>query len=77
MRADEVTVIEPGINAKMNESQAAYGLLQFPAYSGLPSAKPSNLPIATEAAHQLIFFPIFPKMSLDSVWDICSLIKNK
>ena len=27
--ADEVTVIEPGINAKMNEIQAAYGLLQL------------------------------------------------
>lgn len=26
---DEVTVIEPGINAKMNELQAAYGLLQL------------------------------------------------
>jgi dTDP-4-amino-4,6-dideoxygalactose transaminase len=27
--ADEITVIEPGINAKMNEIQAAYGLLQL------------------------------------------------
>lgn len=27
--ADEVTVVEPGINAKMNELQAAYGLLQL------------------------------------------------
>jgi len=27
--ADEVTVIEPGINAKMNEIQAAYGLVQL------------------------------------------------
>ena len=27
--ADEVTVIAPGINAKMNEFQAAYGLLQL------------------------------------------------
>lgn len=27
--ADEVTVIEPGINAKMNELQAAYGILQL------------------------------------------------
>lgn len=29
--ADEVTVVAPGINAKMNELQAAYGLLQFSA----------------------------------------------
>jgi dTDP-4-amino-4,6-dideoxygalactose transaminase len=27
--ADEITVIEPGINAKMNELQAAYGILQL------------------------------------------------
>ena len=27
--ADEVTVVAPGINAKMNEVQAAYGLLQL------------------------------------------------
>ena len=27
--ADELTVVEPGINAKMNEIQAAYGLLQL------------------------------------------------
>ena len=27
--ADEVTVIEPGINAKMNELQSAYGLVQL------------------------------------------------
>jgi dTDP-4-amino-4,6-dideoxygalactose transaminase len=27
--ADETTVIEPGINAKMNELQAAYGLIQL------------------------------------------------
>ena len=27
--ADEVTVVEPGINAKMSELQAAYGLLQL------------------------------------------------
>lgn len=27
--ADEVTVIEPGINAKMNEVQAAFGILQL------------------------------------------------
>ncbi len=30
--ADEVTVVAPGINAKMNELQAAYGLLQLKAF---------------------------------------------
>jgi len=30
--ADEVTVVAPGINAKMNEIQAAYGLLQMKSF---------------------------------------------
>jgi len=30
--ADEVTVVAPGINAKMNEVQAAYGLLQMKSF---------------------------------------------
>ena len=32
--ADEVTVVAPGINAKMNEIQAAYGLLQLKYVNG-------------------------------------------
>ncbi len=31
--ADEVTVVAPGINAKMNEVQAAYGLLQMKGFN--------------------------------------------
>lgn len=33
--ADEVTVVAPGINAKMNELQAAYGLLQLKSFNKL------------------------------------------
>jgi dTDP-4-amino-4,6-dideoxygalactose transaminase len=33
--ADEVTVVAPGINAKMNELQAAYGLLQLNNFDNL------------------------------------------
>jgi len=33
--ADEVTVVAPGINAKMNELQAAYGLLQLNNFENL------------------------------------------
>ena len=140
--ADEVTVIGPGINAKMNELQAAFGLLQlkhvdkaidrrreidvqyreqlssvpgiscpplpadtiynhayfpimiekeyplsrdelndklrqhgifprryfypliseFPMYRGMPSAAPSNLPIAEKVAKQVICLPIYPAL---------------
>lgn len=155
--ADEVTVIEPGINAKMNELQAAYGLVQlkhvdeyiakrkaiaelyrsrltgikgvrilydtegvkssytyfpilievnlfsksrdevyerlqrndiygrryfyplisqFPAYRGLPSAKPENLPVATKVAEQVICLPIYPQLDFEMVYRICELLDN-
>lgn len=155
---DETTVIEPGINAKMNELQAAYGLLQlkhvdgyinkrraivnryrellkgipgislmgdmsgldhaypyfpilidstvfgktrnevyemlkanniygrryfyplisqFPTYRGLPSAAPSNLPVATRVAEQVICLPIYPDLEEETVSKIVTIIKNK
>ena len=155
--AGETTVIEPGINAKMNEVQSAYGLLQlkyvdeyiakrknvadlyrehlkdipgirflddiagirhnyayfpilvdekeygntrdelyeelkqhniygrryfyplisqFPSYRGLPSAKPSNLPIAEEIAQQVICLPIYTNLTDQIVSLITDMIKN-
>lgn len=150
---DEVTVVGPGINGKMNEIQAAFGLLQlehidhilaerakvderyrlafqnvrglrlldvpknctrnysyfpvrvgsefpvsrdtlydalrankiaarryfyplineFPTYRGLPSAAPSNLPIATEVSREVLCLPIFPGLDVrtqDQIIDI-------
>ena len=156
--ADELTVVAPGINAKMNELQAAYGLLQlkyvdeyiakrkviadlyrqrlsgipglsfhkdmedvnhgypyfpvfidaaeygltrdevydklkehnvysrryfyplisqFPAYRGLPSAKPENLPVATKLAEQVICLPIYPNLDNEAVNEICDLLIYK
>lgn len=156
--ADEVTVIEPGINAKMNEVQAAYGLLQLkyvdeniskrkvitelyrekltniagikflndmkdvdhtysyfpifidskvygktrdelydelknhniygrryfyplisqlPTYRGLPSAKPTNLPIAEEVAQQVICLPIYPNLNYSDILSIIDIISIK
>jgi dTDP-4-amino-4,6-dideoxygalactose transaminase len=140
--ADEVTVVKPGINAKMNELQAAFGLLQlqhmdriaasrariaeryesalagipglqlpvaplhstrnhsyfpvrigedfpitrdelydamraenvlarryfypliseFPSYRGLPSAVPSNLPVASRVSREVLCLPIYPAL---------------
>ena len=37
--ADEVTVVKPGINAKMNEVQAAFGLLQLQYMDQIASAR--------------------------------------
>ncbi len=155
--ADEVTVIAPGINAKMNEMQAAYGLLQLnsinksiksrakvaieykerlkftsgitcmdemtgvthsysyfpilvdnevygrsrdelyfhlkehnifgrryffplisnlPIYRGLPSASAANLPNAERIAQQVICLPIYPELTMDTVDEICVIIKE-
>ena len=155
--ANEVTVVAPGINAKMNEIQAAFGLLQlktfneqvekrkiiantyrnnlkdidgitymfdmedvkhnysyfpifinvkkysmsrdalynklkennifgrryfypliseFPTYRGLPSANPSKLPVAVEAANNVICLPIFPDLDLQSIKRIITIIKS-
>lgn len=153
----EVTVVAPGINAKMNELQAAFGLLQlkhieqaiqrrkaidvqyrellstvrgifcppvspeaiynyayfpilvdkeytlsrdelneklrrhgifprryfypliseFPMYRGLPSAAPSNLPIAKAIADRVLCLPIYPALEHDSVIRITSIIAEK
>jgi dTDP-4-amino-4,6-dideoxygalactose transaminase len=154
---DEVTVVTPGINAKMNELQAALGLLQlkyvdgyiqkrkrvvnlyrellsdipgilmqediedtesnyaylpilidahaygrtrdevydilkenevfarryfyplisqFPSYSGLLSAKPENLPVATRVSGQVICLPVFPDLSKEDITRICNILKK-
>lgn len=73
--ADEVTVIEPGINAKMNELQAAYGLLQLKyvdeniakrkAISELYRKNLTNIPGVkflndmNDVSHTYSYFPIF------------------
>ncbi len=155
--AGETTVIEPGINAKMNEMQAAYGILQlkyvdeyiakrktitdlyrkelegipgisflqdnenvkhsysyfpifidkdvygktrdevyeelkkhniygrryfyplisqFPTYRGLTSASKGNLPVATEVAERVICLPIYPKLKIEELFEVCKIIKT-
>lgn len=152
----ELVVEEPGINAKLNEVQAAYGLLQlkyidsffakrkaitelyrtllkdikgirflpdmegvthgysyfpilidveqfgksrdqiyellktnkvlsrryfyplisnFEPYHNLPSADPLNLPIATEAAHEVLCLPIYVELDEEDIYRIVNLIK--
>lgn len=153
---DEVTVIAPGINGKMSEINAAFGLLQlrdidaaltarkevadlyrhgltqvrgidcmpqlagvvpnhayfpilvrpeyplsrdalyeklatagihgrryfypliseFPMYRGLASAAPSNLPVATKAAQEVICLPIYPHLPHEVVQQVIDVIAN-
>lgn len=72
---DEVTVVEPGINAKMNEVQAAYGLLQLrhvdsyisrrkeivTLYNQLLSSVPGIglMSIEDDVKHTYPYYPIF------------------
>jgi dTDP-4-amino-4,6-dideoxygalactose transaminase len=153
---DEVTVVAPGINGKMSEINAAFGLLQlnyiddliarrkqidnlyhqglskakgirfmpedsavqanysympilvdetyhlsrdqlyeklkehgifsrryfyplissFSMYSSIPSAHPSNLPVAVQEAEKILCLPIYPSLTDDNIMRICELISN-
>jgi len=156
--ADEITVVEPGINAKMNEFQSALGLLQlkyintsieknkqlaltyhnalkgipgikvledipgvspnyayfpilinkekygksrdqvyeglkkhnvftrryfyplisqFPAYSGLESAKAGLMPVAEQVTQEVLCLPIYPNLDKKAVFFITNLIKSR
>jgi dTDP-4-amino-4,6-dideoxygalactose transaminase len=46
----------------------------FPMYRGLPSAAPSNLPIARKTSEEVICLPIYPELSHDSQDKIINLI---
>lgn len=156
--AGETTVVAPGINAKMNEFQAALGLLQikyidenidkrraiaqkyreglrdipgirvlddlpgvkhnyayfpicideeaygmsrdalyeelkrhniygrryfyplissFPTYRGLESADPTNLPVASRVADQILCLPIFPDLAVEIVEQIVQIVTEQ
>ena len=46
----------------------------FPMYRGLPSARPENLPVAVEAAQQVLCLPIYPDLDMSVVDEIVGLI---
>lgn len=48
----------------------------FPMYRGLPSAAPTNLPVARRAADQVICLPIYPRLELADVDRIVSVIAS-
>ncbi len=49
----------------------------FPMYRGLPSAAPSNLPVAKKAAAQVICLPIYPDLAHEQVDAILELIVSQ
>ena len=48
----------------------------FPMYRGLPSAAPSNLPIARKTSEEVICLPIYPELSPDSQDKVIGIIRD-
>lgn len=48
---------------------------EFPMYRGLPSSHRDNLPVAHQAASQVLCLPIYPDLSLEKVDEICRFIR--
>jgi len=48
----------------------------FPMYRALPSARKNNLPVATNAANEVLCLPIYPALSKEDQWRIISSIKE-
>jgi len=62
---------------KVNGRRYFYPLISdFPTYSGLPSAARSNLPVAAEAADQVICLPMHAELSAHDVDRVVRLIEK-
>jgi dTDP-4-amino-4,6-dideoxygalactose transaminase len=46
----------------------------FPMYRGLPSASPSNLPVASQASRKVLCLPIYPGLQEDDLTRIVDTI---
>jgi dTDP-4-amino-4,6-dideoxygalactose transaminase len=64
---------EYGINAR----RYFYPLItDFPMYRGLPSAAPSNLPVAAKAALKVLCLPIYPALTNEDIFRVVSALKR-
>jgi dTDP-4-amino-4,6-dideoxygalactose transaminase len=52
-------------------------ITDFPMYRGLPSSQPSNLPVATAAAQQVMCLPIYPALTQAEQQRVVSLIAEQ
>jgi len=48
----------------------------YPCYRHLPSAVPSNLPVAQKVADEVLCMPLYGELTVDDVEKICDLIKS-
>jgi dTDP-4-amino-4,6-dideoxygalactose transaminase len=77
----EYALDRDGLYEKMKENDVHprryfYPLIsEFPMYRGLTSSHRDNLPVATQAASQVLCLPIYPDLPLEKVDQICNFIK--
>lgn len=77
----EYALDRDGLYEKMKENgvhprRYFYPLIsEFPMYRGIPSSHRDNLPVATQAASQVLCLPIYPDLPLEKVDEICSFIR--
>jgi len=50
---------------------------QFPAYSGLESAKAGLMPVAEQVTQEVLCLPIYPNLDKKAVFFITNLIKSR
>ena len=50
---------------------------EFPMYRGLPSSNSSNLPVARQAAMEVLCLPIYPDLEAEVVKKICRFIEEQ
>lgn len=78
---DEYPIDRDELYEKMKENgvhprRYFYPLIsEFPMYRGLTSSHRDNLPVATQAASQILCLPIYPDLSLEKVDEICDFIR--
>jgi dTDP-4-amino-4,6-dideoxygalactose transaminase len=51
-------------------------IAEFPMYRGLPSARRENLAVVSASAARVFCLPIFPDLEIETVDEICRLIKT-
>jgi len=77
----EYALDRDGLYEKMKENgvhprRYFYPLIsEFPMYRGLTSSHRDNLPVATQAASQVLCLPIYPDLPLEKVDEICNFIR--
>jgi dTDP-4-amino-4,6-dideoxygalactose transaminase len=78
---NEYALDRDGLYEKMKEHgvhprRYFYPLIsEFPMYRGLTSSHRDNLPVATQAASQVLCLPIYPDLPLEKVEEICGFIR--